>query len=420
MNTIENHVHLYKSEYPEKSLMNYIDNIEAKSGLDNIIVEHRSSNPRRDFLFVNKKQGKHIPCKASETINMCRSLYNVIIQGLYNKYGRRELNEKNILVVAFAETATAIGNIIADNIRQCRYVLQTTRETIDNSKQIITFEEEHSHATTQYLRTYDDDRAIDLGGFDYVLFVDDEISTGNTIINFINAIEKVKSGLSYGVASICNWQNAEDRAKFDERDIDVFALITGNLKDANIKMFSDENKPKILDEAQLLDNNAGICDYTVNCVDMDGVFETERLGHRPNRDLTKAFRVIDSIVNSSDNRVRIIGTEEFMYIPIKIGEYIENKYGCTVLCQATTRSSIDVLESGTLSSRKMQNELVSKHYLPSVYDNNRKTYLYNIAETVDRVIIVSDKKLSRTAMQGIVNGFKNSGYAKEVNIVIME
>ena len=41
----------------------YIDNIEYHAnGLEDIIVvEKRLNNPKRDFLFVNKHQGKHIP-----------------------------------------------------------------------------------------------------------------------------------------------------------------------------------------------------------------------------------------------------------------------------------------------------------------------------------------------------------------------
>ena len=55
----------------------YVNNIEEKEGMSIekfITVEKRSNNAKRDFLFVNKEQCKHIPCKASDMVAMCKTL----------------------------------------------------------------------------------------------------------------------------------------------------------------------------------------------------------------------------------------------------------------------------------------------------------------------------------------------------------
>ena len=132
-----------------KDTRTYIKNITDKHRyLESITVEHRSNNPKRDFLFVNKKQCKHIPCKASDMIKMCKTLANEVNAGLSKKSNYEDLR---ILIIGFAETATAIGTIVGNNVDKAKFILHTTREDVPGSEQVITFEETHSHATTQKL-----------------------------------------------------------------------------------------------------------------------------------------------------------------------------------------------------------------------------------------------------------------------------
>ena len=146
-------------------------------------MEHRSNNPKRDYLFVNKIQCKHIPAKPSEMINMCYELANKVNERI-EEIGQLNRDDK-ILVVGFAETATAIAGFVADKLKYNNYLIRTTREDIDDAIPLLTFEEEHSHATTQMLFTHSGDLRLRLDKFKMVLFVEDEISTGNTICNFI-------------------------------------------------------------------------------------------------------------------------------------------------------------------------------------------------------------------------------------------
>ena len=293
----------------------YIVNIKDREGyVGDITVEHRSNNPKRDFLFVNKKQCKHIPCSPSAMIKMCDALAGVINSGLVS---RNDYKDLNVLVIGFAETATAIGTIVGDRVVRAAYVLHTTREEVENSIEAITFEETHSHATTQKLLITPDDFNFD--DYNYILFVEDEISTGNTKLNFISAFEEQHNldekrrkirNISYGVASICNWQDKGMREVFRVAGIDTFALINGELRDASVKMFNNEDI-KLIESASFSDKASVEVSYRETHLD---TFFENRTGHCVNRTVCNDYmqKVFKEIYNqySEYESVRVIGTEE--------------------------------------------------------------------------------------------------------------
>lgn len=152
---------------------------------DMVAICKRSNNPNRDYLFVNKYQAKHYPVKAHNTLRLFSELYQEI---------KRQIpSDKRILVVGFSETATGIAQAIMHMALENKdlntvFYLQTTRESINTDIQNISFEEEHSHASKQklYYRS-------DIPDYDTVLFIEDEITTGNTIVNFIEKFQKLKT-----------------------------------------------------------------------------------------------------------------------------------------------------------------------------------------------------------------------------------
>lgn len=419
-----------------KNIETYVNNIknnvgETKFSRNNIIVEHRSNNPKRDFLFVNTVQGKHIPCSPDDTIKMCKELAKLINSAVKNE---------KILVVGFCETATAIANIIADNLNTDSYVIQTTREDIgEKGKQLLTFEEEHSHATTQRLMTYansgcsgtcgcdgacssnckcKDTQSLDFNDYTYVLFIDDEISTGRTILNFINAFRKTSSvKLKFGVASICNWQSDENREKFRTNGIETFSLLSGKLVGEDTKMFNASSDVELNKSNDYFNLNDSDYENRTPRISMEGVtgiisgnkfegirlFEYERLGHKAKADMTNMCGIFSSFHKNICTNIRVVGTEEFMYWPIKIAEMLE-KDGYSVRVQNTTRSSIDSIKGSKLG-------ITSKFIVPSVYDDNRVNYLYNL-DTLnkgDYVLFITDTELSDKA---------NAAYTKLFNATV--
>lgn len=393
---------------------NYIDNLydiirqdydikrDCVDATNTIIVEHRSNNPKRDFLFVNKKQCKHIPASPVDMMSMCKQLAYSVNNGLREKYGKHT-EELRILIVGFAETATAIGTIVGDYL--CDYGLNiveikhTTRENVDGSVKLLTFEEEHSHATTQQLLSKVGVQYY-LDNVDYVLFVEDEISTGNTILNFINEFKKeaskygVDHAMEFGVASVCNWQDKANRVVFGRHNIDRFYLISGSLKDANAKMLGGVGIEVLPDKDYTVDNNVDVTRVYVKAVDSDdSLFYLNRTGHTThlisNSNLLKSDGLFSNISEmlSDCKSVRVIGTEECMELPIKLGAYLEILHNKVVHCHATTRSKIDVIPDDSTGE---WGAIKHRYNLTSAYDCDRKTFIYNMEAYTDAVVLVTD------------------------------
>lgn len=124
-------------------------------------------------------------------------------------------------MVGFAETATAIGAAVAIEC-QAAY-MQTTREVIDGVDYLY-FSESHSHATEQKLVKTDLDKII--GKTDRIVFIEDEVTTGNTILNIVRLIQKTYAQpVSFAVASILNGMNEEALENYKNLKIPVHYLV---------------------------------------------------------------------------------------------------------------------------------------------------------------------------------------------------
>ena len=210
------------------SLENYVtitkNNSSCFSPSDIVNICKRKNNLKRDFLFVNSLQGKHIHVNPTQIF----ALYDELVTSITNSINPDE----KVVVIGFAETATAIGHYIASLLPNCIYYMQTTRESIPNATSLLEFKEEHSHATDQFLYG----NISQISQCDRIIFVDDEISTGNTVLNFINEIEKLGTHIKYGVASLLNWQDDVWAQKFKYLNIDTYFVLRGKLKSIDAKV----------------------------------------------------------------------------------------------------------------------------------------------------------------------------------------
>ena len=92
----------------------------------------------------------------------------------------------------------------------------------------------------------------------------------------------------------------------------------------------------------------------------------------------------------------VLGTEECMYPALILGEKLE-RLGAEVYCHATTRSPIGLCDAPGYPIR-------SGWKLPSFYEEERTTYVYNLRE-YDTVIVLSDtKKTDLRAIQALASG----------------
>ena len=342
----------------------FITNIENKTSIpvdEMVVMGKRENNKKRDFLFINRYLGKHIATPADLILDVFEQLYDEIAKTISP--------DEKVLVVGFAETATALAqavfhmSLIKNNTNMVYYT-QTTREQLIESEAYsnITFEEEHSHATTQKLYIQSD-----LPEFDRVLFIEDEITTGNTILNFIAEFDKLNANTKYTVASLLNWQNAEHRKQFEERDITRIALVTGEMRD---------DAPTII-----LTNETDTIPLKVEIESTSTIIPETDVRYGMTREEFDNW-ILDMMNRYYDNPVYIItdsivmGTEEFMYIPMLIANEKQLPF-----C-ATTRSPITPAtdDDYPIHSRVMLN---------SVYEDDRTTYFYNLDDK-KRINFITD------------------------------
>ena len=347
-------------------------------------VAKRENNTKRSYLVVNPLQGKHVPVAPSQTLKM----FHELADKLDSSY-----KTNRVLVIGFAETATAIGAQVAISLGT-KYI-QTTREEIPGVEYLF-FTEAHSHATEQKLVKDDIDNIIE--DVDCILFVEDEVTTGNTILNIMNVLKKeYAKPMKYAIASLLNGMTKSALELYKEEEIAIHYLVKtdhstfgeianryqGNgdyiSMDQTTTEFDMIHIPGGMNARRVLD----ACHYAKACNNL-----AEEISH--------------NVVCSQMKQLLIVGTEECMFPSIYVGNYLE-EMGYVVNVHATTRSPIVV-------SREASYPVHERYTLQSVYDINRQTYLYDI-QTYDQVLIITDTPLQdKQALQTLVNALRRKNH----------
>jgi len=334
---------------------------------DLVRIAKRENNKKRNYLVVNPLQGKHIPVSPGRALQVFSEL-----AGLLEIYKTGE----KLLVVGFAETATAIGVQLALDLR-ADYI-QTTREEIPGAEYLF-FSEEHSHATEQRLVKDGMDKVM--GRVDRIIFAEDEVTTGKTIWNLINVLEQHYGGKTkFAVASLLNGMSEEAVAAFADRGIGLHYLVKIN----------HEGYPEIADG--IVDNgiyhqeDISRADYTGR-LDVDGWMNTRRLvnaGQYEEACRRLCGEVMGKLPLDGCTNILLLGTEEFMFPGLYLGKCLE-KRGHSVRFHATTRSPIAV-------SSDADYPLHERYALPSLYEDGRKTFVYDIG-SYDAVVVLTDARM---------------------------
>lgn len=344
--------------------------VENHSGfqIDKLLgTAKRENNNKRKNLFVNYYQGKHFPAKGSESLMLFKRLEERIILP----------DDKPVMIIGFAETATAIAAAVASNMGENCTFIHTSREKISSELCVADFSEEHSHASEQYL--FSADKMKIFNGIRHIVFVEDEITTGKTILNFINVLRKiVEPECRFYAAAIVNGMNKDSLETYKSMGIGLFWLvkIENSIEDMNRKLNISANEDlKPLNRVRnvfrySLDGmiNPRLGCKTANYILACKTFAEEVIGH---------LKELDIDVQAID----VIGTEEFMYPAIYLADKLE-KDGYKAMSHSTTRSPI-------IPSDSIGYPLKKRCRLHSVYEYGRVTYLYNIYKC-DAVIILTD------------------------------
>ncbi|MFE1587944.1 phosphoribosyltransferase [Streptomyces sp. NPDC058737] len=176
---------------------------EALTGLLGLALRR---NPKRAHLLVSNVLGKHVPQSPS------------VVYGHGVALGRRvrellgaEAAERAV-VLGYAETATGLGHSVADGLGSAPY-LHSTRRAVAGVARAGGFEESHSHATSHLLLPKDP--AL-LAGDGPMVLVDDEFSTGNTVLNTIRALHERYPRKRYVVVALVDMRSAADAGRLDD------------------------------------------------------------------------------------------------------------------------------------------------------------------------------------------------------------
>ena len=347
------------------------------SAEDVLTLAKRYKNTKRQYLLVDPLQGKHLPVEPEKALEMFRSL------GL-------ELAEKypdTKLIIGFAETATAVGTGVSTCFENCMYI-HTTREEIPEVESWAEFLEEHSHAAEQKLCAEHLGEWIDHTGT--VIFVDDEISTGKTLINIVaqmKAMFPALSGKRIVAASIINRVSEENTARL---------LENGILSECLVKIPNTD----FTEAVSGIEVSAAVRYGTMPGTEEDppyGEIFPEILLPDPRRGMSIRFYerrmslLADEVVSLLENENKVfgdclvLGTEECMYPALAIGDRMkEHGIAESVQMHATTRSPIGICDREGYPIR-------SGFALNSFYEEGRQTFIYNLRKR-DLVLIVTDAK----------------------------
>ena len=349
-------------------------------------IAQRENNHKRNYLFVNRFQAKHIPVSPSKALK----LFQKLGEKVYCDY-----KNKKTTMIGFAETATAIASTVAIHCPDDVYYIHTSREILPSKHSVVEFKEEHSHATQQILYCKKVEEMLFQA--EKILFIEDEITTGKTILNFIEALQKKGIHADFGACSIINSMDKQHRDVFHEKNISLYTLLNWN-ESISDKLFLDNT---IVNE-KMKRELPGTVHYMTLYTTVN-----PRLGCSAKEYQMCCMHLAEQIYNivcsNTINSILILGTEECMYPAIFTGEYIEKKGICkTVKTHSTTRSPI-------VPRVQEQYPIFNRISFESLYEKGRKTYLYNL-EKYDIVIIVTDaQNYNKTGEQQLLQSLKSYG-----------
>ncbi|GHH98274.1 phosphoribosyltransferase family protein [Neobacillus kokaensis] len=324
-------------------------------------------NKKRSFLFVSNVLGKHIPINPNKGLSTAALLAARFIESVKDLpcSEKKQLlpsflhgsamksrepfvpAEIRPIIIGFAETATALGHGFFACFKNADF-FHTTREEIAGFTSEITFEEEHSHATSHRCYIPPDLMTNDRE----IILVDDEMTTGKTALNIIKSIHSKFPRNEYTVVSILDWRSEEHRRQFDLVEgklgvkINVVSLLAGDVRIKQLREITEQKQEKWEKESQI---SLEICDaarfftptsFSSITRSASYIQETGRFGLSKEENCKlhqKASQAAAFLKDKREgNRTLCLGTGEFMYLPMKIA----SEMGENVFYQSTTRSPV--------------------------------------------------------------------------------
>jgi hypothetical protein len=254
-----------------------------------------------------------------------------------------------VLTFGFAETATALGHLVADQLGSA--YLHSTRRRDGAVPVAAEFAEPHSHATGHLLRP---DPADLLHGGGSVVLVDDELSTGRTALNVIEALHAIAPRNRYVLAGLVDVRSDDDdRNRADLADrlgcrIDVVSLVRGTITvpagtvDRVAAELAATPAPTAVHHREVTHSRIDLSwPRDVPTGGRHGFLPTDRVEFD---DAVRAASVALEPLCGESSRILVLGTEELMYLPLRLALELARDPLRSVVFQSTTRSPVHAID----------------------------------------------------------------------------
>ncbi|MDX2598922.1 phosphoribosyltransferase [Streptomyces caniscabiei] len=362
-------------------------------------------NPKRAHLLVSNVLGKHVPQSPAVVYGHGFALGGRVRE-LLGEDGARAA-----VVLGYAETATGLGHSVADGVGEAPY-LHSTRRPVEGVAQAGGFEESHSHATSHLLLP--EDPAL-LAGPGPLVLVDDEFSTGNTVLNTIRALHERYPRERYVVVALVDMRSTADQGR-----LAAFAREIGARVDLVTAAKGTVRLPEgVLEKGQALvaehEGGAGAAPGRAAGSTRTGVARVElgwpvgvpdggRHGFTPahrarlERALPAMAARLAEALPPGARRVLVLGFEELMYAPLALARELERSIapdGPEIRFSTTTRSPVLAVDDPGYAIRSRI--VFPAHDDPA--DGPGERYAYNVAgNAFDAVITVVDSAADTPAL----------------------
>jgi adenine/guanine phosphoribosyltransferase-like PRPP-binding protein len=388
-------------------------------------------NPKRAQLLVSRVLGKHVPTDPRLVRAAGLLLGGLVADALAGRQARAfpvallhravggdraaaaEVHAAALravaapgdaLVLGFAETATALGHCVAEGLGGAPY-LHSTRRPVLGIAAAGGFTEEHSHATEHLLLPRDPGL---LSASRPLVLVDDELSTGRTVLNTITALHRVVPRERYVVAALVDVRPAGAELAAGVRALgarlDVVSLGRASVHLPDDVIARAAALRARLDRTETPTRAHAEPDSRVGLVELgwpDGLPAGGRHGFSPadHRILGSVLPALATALGRAAHvrpaeRTLVLGTEELMALPLRLAQALADT-GHDVLFSTTTRSPAVVADQPGYA-------LTSGITFPAhddPADGPGRRFAYNVAHDWDHVLVVVDPPADTPALR---------------------
>jgi hypothetical protein len=412
--------------------------LEGDPALTDLLGLALRRNPKRAHLLVSHVLGKHVPQSPS------------VVHGHGVALGRRVrdllgADAANAVVLGYAETATGLGHSVADGLGGACY-LHSTRRPVPGVARAGGFEESHSHATSHLLLPEDPGL---LAGAGPLVLVDDEFSTGNTVLNTIRALHARYPRERYVVVALVDMRSPADADRLTEfareigATVDLVAAASGTVRlpegvlekgQELVARYEAEGAAGVPGASSGAGASWPVAQFPAPLkndapTDPEGARGTARPAHHDPHPTTHPTRVdlhwprglpdggrhgftpahrarleaalpamtarLAEALPKDARRVLVLGFEELMYAPLRLARELEQTVTAEVRYSTTTRSPVLAVDDPGYAIRTRL--VFPAHDDPA--DGPGERYAYNVAGAgFDAVVAVVDSAADTPAL----------------------